>query len=351
MIFKVVRETSKHAGVCPPALRQARQRCAGGFCEGIAKRRSGAPPEVILAPPETQRRSHYEGGPLVHLQERTGPTQDRPIGRDFRHGASHIHAYLLRFVQVLSTELQGAIRGEVLVLGHLSLRAGALRGADLLACEDGAVLIKVVLVSGECGNDIEGLTDVSVQVAELVIVVAAVIILHPIATIDKEIVVGLVVTAAIIIVNGLLWRIVVDEEVVVNLAPLHDQRRRAGAHSRDVWLPVPRVEWPMVAGLPTCRKHQVVAQFIAAAKAVVVVDASAGAIEKDITRNCALSRFRLHVETALLLVQANLARQIPDDLVVPRVVAVSAVNTCVGEVRARCVVRIAGIGRLVRVAP
>ena len=46
----------------------------------------------------------------------------------------------------------------------------------------------------------------------------------------------------IVVVDVLLRRIVVDEKVVVDLAPLHDHAGLAGADSGEVRLPVPAVE-------------------------------------------------------------------------------------------------------------
>ena len=52
--------------------------------------------------------------------------------------------------------------------------------------------------------DPERVTDVRVDVVLVVIVMAAKVVLHALSTVDKEVVVGLVVAAAVIIVHILL---------------------------------------------------------------------------------------------------------------------------------------------------
>ena len=60
------------------------------------------------------------------------------------------------------------------------------------------------------------------------------VILHPLSAIHKEVVVRVIERRPIIIVYVLLWGVVVDEEVVRNVAPLHDHVRLARTDCRLV---------------------------------------------------------------------------------------------------------------------
>jgi hypothetical protein len=79
----------------------------------------------------------------------------------------------------------------------------------------------------------------------------------------------------------------------MNLAPLHLHRRLAGAHRREEGLPVPRVEGAVVAALAARGEDEVVRDLIAAAKAVVGVDAGARPVEKHVALDGGLRRLGL----------------------------------------------------------
>ena len=72
-----------------------------------------------------------------------------------------------------------------------------------------------------------------------------------------------------VVVDVLLRRVVVDEEGVVDLAPLHDHARLARAHARLVRLAIPAVKGAVVAALAARREHEVVAELVAAAEPVL----------------------------------------------------------------------------------
>ena len=91
---------------------------------------------------------------------------------------------------------------------------------------------------------------------------------------SKDAYMRVVVGRTIVIVNVLLRGIIVDEEVVVDLAPLHDHVRLARAHRREVRLAVPAVEGSVVTALAARGEDQVVADLIAASEAVVRIDAT-----------------------------------------------------------------------------
>ena len=74
-------------------------------------------------------------------------------------------------------------------------------------------------MSSEHGRfrELDGLSNIAIDVILVDIVVATEVVLHPIPPIHKKVIVCVVVRAAIIVVNILLRAVVVDEEVVVNL--------------------------------------------------------------------------------------------------------------------------------------
>mmetsp|Transcript_129987 Transcript_129987/g.417281 ORF Transcript_129987/g.417281 Transcript_129987/m.417281 type:complete len:615 (-) Transcript_129987:551-2395(-) len=155
----------------------------------------------------------------------------------------------------------------------------------------------------------------------------------------------------VVVVDVLLRGVVVNEEVVVDVAPLHHHRGFARPDRRQKRLPVPRVERPVVSRLPAGREDEVVSQFVATPEAVIVVDAGTGPVEEHVPHDGALRSLRLHVEAALLLIQADFACRVPQDVVVERMVAIGAVDAGVGEVRAWRVVWEARVFGLVRVPP
>lgn len=174
-----------------------------------------------------------------------------------------------------------------------------------------------------CIVEPDGFADVRVEIVSVVVVVAAKVVLHSVAAVDEEVIVGMVVSAAcdvvtkiahisinerrafvicyrdvavrpsetppfnklpagqcylitIVIVNVFLRRIIVNEKVVVNLSPLHDHVRLAGTHGSQERLTVPRVERAVVARLSAGGENQVVSNLIPSTEAVVGVDAGTG---------------------------------------------------------------------------
>ena len=61
--------------------------------------------------------------------------------------------------------------------------------------------------------------DARVDVVAVVVVVAAEIVLHPIPTVDEEVIVRVVVPRSVVVVYVFLRGVVVHEEVVVDVAP------------------------------------------------------------------------------------------------------------------------------------
>mmetsp|Transcript_33393 Transcript_33393/g.77551 ORF Transcript_33393/g.77551 Transcript_33393/m.77551 type:complete len:207 (-) Transcript_33393:690-1310(-) len=200
-------------------------------------------------------------------------------------------------------------------------------------------------------GDTHGPAHIGVDIAAVVVVVAAKVVLHALSAVDEEVVVRVEVGAAVVVVYALLWRVVVDEKVVVKLAPGHDHRRLAGPDAGEEWLPVPGIEWPMVSRLTASGEDEVVADHISTAKAIVGVDARSGPVEEDVAINGALCCLGLDVEAVLLLVESDLADEVAQDAVPTRVVPVGAVNTRLREVRVRPVVWEAAVLGLVGVAP
>eukprot|EP00754_Rhynchopus_humris_P026773 Rhum_TRINITY_DN15040_c0_g1::Rhum_TRINITY_DN15040_c0_g1_i5::g.134771::m.134771 len=202
----------------------------------------------------------------------------------------------------------------------------ALAGADVVLAHHQRVVVEAVDVALQLRADAEALPDVAVDVVVVHVVVAAEVVLHALVARHKHVVVRVVVRAAVVVVHTLLQVVVVDEEVLRQLAPLHLHRRLARAHRAQERLAVPRVERAVVAALPARREHQVARQEVAAAQAVVEVDARTRAVEEDVVQQRGLGHLALEVERRLLLVVSHLARKVVLQQRVPRVVAVRAVE-------------------------
>merc|ERR1712025_1117120 len=117
---------------------------------------------------------------------------------------------------------------------------------------------------------------------------------------------GLVVGTAVVVVNAFLRRVIVEEEVVVDLAPSHTQAGRSVVYCGEVGLAVPRVERAMIARFSACGEHEVGVQIVATTEAIVEIDTGPRPVEEDIPRNDRLRSLGLHVEAALLFIEANL---------------------------------------------
>merc|ERR1719428_2007810 len=105
------------------------------------------------------------------------------------------------------------------------------------------------------------------------VIMASKIILHALVAIDQEIVMGLVVSTAVVVVNAFLRRVIVDEEIVVDVTPSHTQAGGSVVHCGEVGLAVPRIEGAMVARLSACGEDQIGVHIVATAKAIIEIDA------------------------------------------------------------------------------
>ena len=76
----------------------------------------------------------------------------------------------------------------------------------------------------------------------LQIIMTAKVILHAVVAVHKKIMMSMIVCASVIIIDIFLRRVIVDEEVVVNLSPLHlharltcpDCRQKNGCRSQEL---------------------------------------------------------------------------------------------------------------------
>mmetsp|Transcript_77388 Transcript_77388/g.224548 ORF Transcript_77388/g.224548 Transcript_77388/m.224548 type:complete len:340 (-) Transcript_77388:1757-2776(-) len=286
-----------------------------------------------------------------HRQERPSPIQDHRVFRNRRDKAMQFQALLLRINQAFATDRDIPSRCEVLVAGRLRSRTSALRHSDRRPGEDNTIVLKMVLMAWQSLINIHGSPHIGKQVVVLPIVMSAIVVLHAIVAVNQDVVMGPVIATAVVIVNVLLRRVVVNEEVVVNLAPLHDDGGLAGAHRCQVRLAVPRIERPVVARLPACGEDEVEAQLVATAEAVVVVDASARTVKEHVAVDPALHGLRLHVEAALLLVEADLSSGVPENGVPLRVIPIRSIDAGFGISGAWGVEGEARVRRLIRVAP
>ena len=78
---------------------------------------------------------------------------------------------------------------------------------------------KDILMAFQLFANPQGLLHIGIDISKMMIVVATVIILLPCITIDQKIVMGLEVCTPIVIVHIFLRRIVVNEEIVMDLSP------------------------------------------------------------------------------------------------------------------------------------
>merc|ERR1719162_884280 len=93
----------------------------------------------------------------------------------------------------------------------------------------------------------------------------------------------------------------------------------------------------MITRLPARREDKIIANLISATKAIIEIDAGTRSIEKDVARDCRLCRLGLHVETALLFVEAHLSCSVSQDLIVARMIPICAIHArlrivCIGRV-------------------
>ena len=89
----------------------------------------------------------------------------------------------------------------------------------------------------------------------------------------------MVVGAAVVVVDTLLQVVVVNEEVVPQLAPRHLHGRLPSADGGEERLAVPRVERSVVTTLTARREDEVLLHKITSTHAVVEVDSGAWALK------------------------------------------------------------------------
>mmetsp|Transcript_70107 Transcript_70107/g.164960 ORF Transcript_70107/g.164960 Transcript_70107/m.164960 type:complete len:336 (+) Transcript_70107:63-1070(+) len=253
--------------------------------------------------------------------------------------------------------------------GHLALRHLPVRSEVIVVVDDGGaiaaadeaaevargqhhlVVVELVLVTLGLDRGHRRLPHVAVDVAVVVVVVPAKVVLESAVAVDEEVVVRFVVAGAVVVVDIFLGTVVVDEEVVVDLTPRHEHGRGPVSLGGEERLPIPRVEGTMVAALTAGREDQVVTDFVAAAEAVVGVDAGARSVEEYVTHNDRCRRLRLDKEGALFLVEANLSGRAARDGGVLGVFAVGSVDASFGVVSELDAGATRVSGRLVGVAP
>jgi len=93
--------------------------------------------------------------------------------------------------------LDRPIRREVLVVVHAIVQASA----NTIAGHDYIVPIEVILMAFECGACAKGTANISIHIIVVVVVMSSKIILHGLATINEEVVMGVVKAATIVVVN------------------------------------------------------------------------------------------------------------------------------------------------------
>merc|ERR1712151_1339855 len=104
-------------------------------------------------------------------------------------------------------------------------------------------------MSIERTSDTHSAANVSVNVVEMVVVVATKIVLHALMAIDQEVVVRVVICTSIIVIHTFLWRVIVHKEIMVNLTPSHEHAWTSISHSCEERLTIPGIEWTMVTRL------------------------------------------------------------------------------------------------------
>merc|ERR1711970_1185563 len=107
----------------------------------------------------------------------------------------------------------------------------------------------------------------------------------------------------------------------------------------------------MVARLSACGEDQIGVHIVTTAKAIVEIDARPRSIEENVPRNGRLCRLGLHVEAALLLVKADLSHAVAENLIVPWVVAIGAIDASMWKVLLWPVIWETRVLSLIGVAP
>mmetsp|Transcript_22257 Transcript_22257/g.54656 ORF Transcript_22257/g.54656 Transcript_22257/m.54656 type:complete len:302 (+) Transcript_22257:421-1326(+) len=169
---------------------------------------------------------------------------------------------------------------------------------------------------------------VHIHVLMVAVVVPPIVALQPGTPVHQHVVVRIVVRGAVVVVHVLLGAEVVDDQVVVDAAPLHHQAGSTGAGGGEVGLPVPGVDGAVVAGLPAGRENQVVRHLIPSSESVVEIQPSPWTIEEHVASDGRPSCFRLEKEGGLLFVDPNLAGGVAFKQGQVRVVTVGPIYAC-----------------------
>jgi hypothetical protein len=124
---------------------------------------------------------------------------------------------------------------------------------------------------------------IGIYVVVVVVVVTSIIALEAVGAVDEEVVMRVEVVGPVVVIHVFLWRVVVDEEIVVYLTHGHDERGRPGAHGGEKRLPVPRIERPVITTLAARGEDEVSCDLVAPSEAIVEIDAGPRSIEKDVS--------------------------------------------------------------------
>mmetsp|Transcript_17874 Transcript_17874/g.30240 ORF Transcript_17874/g.30240 Transcript_17874/m.30240 type:complete len:230 (+) Transcript_17874:337-1026(+) len=184
----------------------------------------------------------------------------------------------------------------------------------------------------KCRVNTQGVVHIGIDVVVVVIVVATKVRLHGLPSVDKKVIMGLVVATSIIIVDGFLRGEIVHHEVVMDPAPLHDHGGLTRPDAGQKGLSIPGVEGAVVATLSTAGEDQVPGDLITTSKAIVQVDPCPGSIEEDVGQDPRLRCLGLKEETALLLEQANLPGRTILHRGPYRMLPIRAIHACPGHV-------------------
>mmetsp|Transcript_99128 Transcript_99128/g.280735 ORF Transcript_99128/g.280735 Transcript_99128/m.280735 type:complete len:202 (-) Transcript_99128:1069-1674(-) len=175
------------------------------------------------------------------------PAEDGLVGGDGRHSAAPVHVNGLRVDEGPAALGQVPESREVLVVRQPRRRLLAYHRANVISSQHHLIPVEIILVTLQGWVDTHCLPHVCVNVVEMVIVVAAKVVFHALFTVDEKVVVSPEIGAPVIVIDVLLRRVVVNEEIVVDLPPGHDHRRLPSPDGCQVRLAIPRIERAMVA--------------------------------------------------------------------------------------------------------
>eukprot|EP00048_Salpingoeca_helianthica_P015010 m.224628 g.224628 ORF g.224628 m.224628 type:complete len:408 (+) comp16516_c0_seq1:98-1321(+) len=270
---------------------------------------------------QEQHHRHADVHPRLHgrqVQDLAGPRDDVTGLRPGSNKGPEVNATCLALGQRLPTHLAhvavGCVQG--VVVRHRARCVGTLAivvGIAVAVHQNDAVLEKVVNVASALGVDAKARVDVGIEIVVVVVVVAAEVILHAAVSIHKHVVVRLVVGRAVVVVHSLLPVIIAHKEIIAQLIVSLDDAGRAVTHLRHIHLAVPAVEGPVVARLHDGVEEKIALEQRPASKAVIEINAGAGAVEEDVILDCVLAAACLEVEGRLLLKETTRIANIAHD--------------------------------------